>query len=92
MKVYIPGFIGKQMMSRCHSVTILLKLNCEYTRPWLESKSHLDMNFNMKTMTMIINISIETLKSQNYRCRFSVPVLCIFNSHDLKVSLLHQVC
>ena len=75
-----------------HSVPVLLKLNCKYTKRWLESKSQLDMNFNMKNMNMIINIIIEMLRSQNYRCRFSVPVLYIFNSHDLKVSLIHQVC
>ena len=63
-----------------HSVTILPTLNCKYIKqPWFEWKSQLDMNFNMKNMKMIINISTEILKSQKYRCRFSVPVLCIFN-------------
>ena len=42
-------------------------------------KSQVDMNFNMKDMKMIMNISIKTLKSQNYGFRFSVPGLCIFN-------------
>ena len=64
----------------CHSMTILLKLHCKYIKqPWFEWKSQVDMNFNMKDMKMIINISIKILKSQNYRFRFSVPRLCIFN-------------
>ena len=65
----------------CHSVTILLKLHCKYIKqPWFEWKSQADMNFNMKDMKMIVNISIKILlKSQNYRFRFSMPGLCIFN-------------
>ena len=61
MKVYIPGFIGKQcIILWCHGVTILLKLNCKYFKqPWFEWKSQQDTNFNMKNMKMIIDISIK---------------------------------
>ena len=49
------------------------------------------MNFSTKNMKMIINVS-KTLKYQNFRFRFSVAALCIFNSYDPKISMLHQVC
>ena len=89
MNVCILGFIGKQIIWH-HIMTILFvilwrhsmtwQLQCKYIKqPWFEWKSRVDINFNMKDMKMIINISIKILKSQTYRFRFSVPRLCIFN-------------
>ena len=61
-------------------MTSSMKLICKYIeQSWFEWKSQLDVNFNMKNMKIIINISIKIPKCQNYRFRFSVPVLCIFN-------------
>ena len=91
MNVYIPDFIGKQMMSYCDitSMTILLKLHCKYIKqPWFEWKSQVDMNFNMKDMKMIINIRIKILKSQSYRFRFSLSGLYIFNCLMIRGSIV----
>ena len=90
MNVYIPGFIGKQIMSWCDITSwqsylsycdfTAWQLHCKYIKqPWFEWKFWVDINFNTKDMKMIINISIKILKSQTYRFRFSVPRLRIFN-------------
>ena len=51
IKVYIPSFIGKQMMS--------LKWNCKYiNQTWLEWKSQLGMNFKLNWIFNLIKNKI----------------------------------